>query len=32
MIMKLYEEGIWAQYLDLEYEYSEMDGMRFNYN
>ena len=30
--MKLYEEGIWEQYLKCEYEYSELDGMRFHYN
>jgi hypothetical protein len=30
--MKLYEDGIWALYLDMEYEYCEMDGVRFHYN
>ena len=30
--MKLYEDGIWAKYLECEYEYCEMDGVRFHYN
>ena len=30
--MKLYEEGIWALYLDCEFLFCEMDGVRFHYN
>ena len=30
--MKLYDDGIWALYLDCEFMWCEMDGMRFHYN
>lgn len=30
--VKTYEEGIWFLYLDCEYLYCEMDGVRFHYN
>lgn len=30
--MNIYNDGIWAMYLDAKYAYQEFDGMRIHYN